>query len=92
MVDSTDWAAAMDSEIFRNYASAELAKMKVEASPDEDNSEVLEQFEQFELDVRSSPQKLAVFRALQNKFATDPDYTSTVKTSFVNAVMMLNLD
>lgn len=100
MVDM-DWKAAMDSEVFREYAKNEIYKMQVKAqetqhqqSIDEGEQEklrTLEQFKEFEQQVRSSPKKLAVFRALQNKFATDSEYTSRVKASFVNAVMMLDL-
>lgn len=100
MVDM-DWKAAMDSEVFREYAKNEIYKMQVKAQQvqqqqnvDNDEQEklrTLEQFKALELEVRASPKKLAVFRALQNKFATDPEYTSRVKVSFVNAVMMLDL-
>lgn len=99
MVDM-DWLAAMDSEIFREYAKNELVKMKAEAQQvadqaghsEEEEARVLEEFEEFEKAVRASPKKLATFRILKEKFTTDPDYTSKVKSDFVNAVMMLNLD
>lgn len=95
-----DWAAAMDSEIFREYAKNELLKKKAEAQQaaeqaaraEDDEAKVLQEFEEFEKVVRASPKKLAVFRALKEKFATDPEYTATVKAEFVSAVMMLNLD
>lgn len=94
-----NWKAAMDSEVFREYAKSEISKMKVQAAEeqiakqnaDEDELSVLEQFKKFENEVRSSPKKMAVFKALQGKFATDLDYAAKVKKSFVDAVMMLDL-
>lgn len=99
MVDM-DWKAAMNSEVFREYARNEITEMQIKAQEkqqqvieenDQEGLNVLEQFKEFERQVRSSPKKLAIFRALQNKFATDSEYTSQVKVSFVNAVMMLDL-
>jgi flagellar motor switch protein FliG len=95
MVDM-DWKAAMSSEVFREYFQNEVARINREAQnkqqvTEEDELNVLEQFKEFERQIRSSPKKLAVFRALQNKLATDLEYAAKVKTSFVNAVMMLDL-
>lgn len=94
-----DWKAAMSSEIFREYAKNEVTNMQTLAQQsqaaqkniEEDEFNALKEFEEFERSVRSSPKKMAVFRALQNKFAVDAEYTAKVKTSFVNAVMMLDL-
>ncbi len=98
MVDM-DWKAAMDSEVFREYARNEIVKqMKLtaqqeqqKADEEEDKLNILDKFKEFERQVRSSPKKMAIFKALQDKFATDADYTVTVKKSFVDAVMMLDL-
>jgi hypothetical protein len=95
MVDM-DWKAAMNSEVFREYFQNEVARINREAQEkqqvtEEDELNVLEQFKEFERQIRSSPKKLAVFRALQNKLATDLEYAAKVKTSFVDAVMMLDL-
>ncbi len=100
MVDSMDWRAAMDSEIFREYARTETLKIKAEEQAKlekaeksvEEDAAVLEQFAEFERQVRTSPKQLEAFRTLQKKFATDPEYTAKVKASFVEAVMSLNLD
>lgn len=94
-----NWKAAMDSEVFREYAKSEITRMKVEAeaeqaakqNDEEDELNVLEQFKEFENQVKSSPKKTAVFKALQGKFATDAEYAAKVKKSFVDAVMMLDL-
>lgn len=89
-----NWKAAMNSEIFRGFVNNELIKAAqakpVEPTEDE-QIEMLEKFKEFEKMVRSSPKKLAVFRTLQEKFASDPEYTAKVKGSFVDAVMMLDL-
>lgn len=96
MIDM-DWEAAMDSEIFRIYAKNELIKQaqettkKLQVEP-EDAEKILEAFVKFEQDIKTNPTKLKVFQALQNKFASDPEYTAKVKKSFVEAVMLLNLD
>lgn len=94
-----DWKAAMDSEVFREYARSEIAKqMKLavqqeqqKIDDEDDKLNILDKFKEFERQVRSSPKKMAIFKALQDKFATDVDYTSRVKKSFVDAVMMLDL-
>lgn len=94
-----DWKAAMNSEIFRDYARNEIhqqiqikAQQQEEAKQiKEDKLDLLEAFQEFERQVRSSPKKLAIFQTLQNKFAIDPEYAATVKKSFVEAVMMLDL-
>lgn len=91
-----DWKAAMSSEVFREYFQNEVVRINREAQnkqqvTEEDELNVLEQFKEFERQIRSSPKKLTIFRALQNKLATDLEYAAKVKTSFVDAVMMLDL-
>lgn len=91
MTNNMDWAAATNSEIFREYVKQELAKEpKKEAQIDE--GKLFDNFDQFEKEVRSSTKKMASFRALQNKFINDPDYADQCQPDFVSAVMMLNLD
>jgi hypothetical protein len=85
-----DWDAAMSSEIFREYAGAELHKMAVE--PIVDNRQVLEEFEKFEQKICQSPQLKTAFKALQHKFITDPAYTEKVDPKFVEGVLLLNLN
>lgn len=104
MVDDMDWAAAMDSEIFRLYASAETQRInneklavleqtkQAELTADDDVIEAMGSFEIMEREIKASPHKLKVFRALQEKFASDPDYTALTKKSFVDAVMFLDLE
>lgn len=97
-MDDMDWKAAMSSEVFREYFKNEAARMNAEITKsssideEEEKSVLLEQFETLEREVRASPKKLATFRVLQKKFASDPDYAEKCKPEFVSAVMMLNLD
>ena len=94
-----DHKALMSSEIFCEYLKNELLKqaaeteqLKVQAEKDEENKlENLERLSDLENKIKSSPKKLAAFKALQYKFATDPDYTAKVKKSFVDSIMMLDL-
>ena len=92
MVDM-DWSAAMSSEIFREYVKNETTRMETEKQAQlKTNAEDDNILEEFERELRSSPKKLATFRALQKKFAMDPEYAERCKPEFVTAVMMLNLD
>lgn len=94
-----DWKAAMQSEIFREFVAISLAeKNKKEAEEKlirkankKELPEIVEQFDSLEAQIKNDPKKLAGFRALQEKFATDPEYTAGVDNLFVEAVMLLNL-
>lgn len=88
---SVDLDVAMNSEVFREYAKNEIAKIATEKEAEEDLSASLEEFTKFQNEVLASPYKLKVFKALQEKFASDPEYTSKVKKVFVDAVMLLDL-
>ena len=95
-MDSTDWNAAISSEVFRNYASAELEKEAANKKTPEDELnmevELLQNFEKFEAKVNSSPILKAAFKKMQDTFMRDPDYTAKVSSSFVEGVMMLQLE
>lgn len=99
-VDDMDWKAAMSSEVFREYASNESARMRREAAEAakaqetaaEEELALLEQFAAMEMEIKDSPKKLAAFKALQDKFASDEAYAAKAHPLFVKAVMMLNLD
>lgn len=94
-MNDQDWRAAMDSEIFREYVRNETVKLAEEDRKQKlaaEDEQVLEDFAQFQNEVRSSPHKLQAFRTLQKKFASDPDYAAKTKKSFVDAVMMLDLE
>lgn len=82
-----DWKAAMDSEVFRIYAEQALNKVQ----PVDDPVQTLEAFKALEKEIRSTKHKKAIFMALQEKFASDPDYADKVQKSFVDAVMLLDL-
>ena len=94
MNDDMTWKAAISSEIFREYLKNELMKSasSEEVSPEEEKDALIQEFEKFQEAVKASPNKVKVFKALQHKFATDPEYTAKVKKSFVDAVMLLDLD
>lgn len=100
MVDKMDWAAAMDSEIFREYMKNELTKQaankaaqaEAELQAEEEEMTAMEALQTFERDLRASPHKLATFRALKQKFLTDPEYTRKVQPAFVRGVLLLDLD
>lgn len=88
-----DWDAATSSEIFREYVKNELVKEAyVVPKPPVDETQVLEQFEEFQNYVNSSPKLRVAFRKLQEKFANDPVYRSKVNPKFADGVMLLNLD
>jgi len=81
----------LHSEVFKEYVKNELLKQSQNKNID-DELETLEAFKKFESDIKSDPSKLKVFKILQNKFATDEVYASKTKKTFVDAVMMLDLD
>lgn len=85
-----DWAAAMSSEIFREYLKNELIK-EAQAPKEPTVQEIHEQLETFEKKIKNDPGMLKAFKVLQNKFATDQVYADTVNPAFVAGVLMLNL-
>jgi hypothetical protein len=94
-----DWAAVMDSEVFRNYLQGELRKEAAEkaaaqiAVPETvEEQPVVEAFAEFEEKVKRDPKMLFTFRQLQKKIASDPDYAHSCNPLFAQAVMMLDLD
>lgn len=98
--DDMTWKAAMSSEIFREYAANEAARMKreaeaarlKEANRDQEELVLLEQFAALELEIKDSPKKLQAFKILKEKFASDQAYAAKAHPLFVKAVMMLKLD
>lgn len=94
-----DWAAIMDSEVFRNYLQGELRKeAAAEAAAQKAAQEtieeqpVIEAFVEFEEKVKKDPKMLFTFKQLQKKLASDPDYARSCNPLFAQAVMMLDLD
>ena len=90
-MNDMDHKALMSSEIFREYLKTQTKKIAKVTSNDEEQLNTLDDFRVFEREVRASPKKLAVFRALQQKFQHDPDYAAQVDSNFADAVMMLDL-
>ena len=96
-----DWAAVMDSEVFRNYLQGELrkeaaeqaeaaAKQAAELAIDEEP--VVQALIEFEDKVKNDPKMLFTFKQLQKKIASDPDYARSCNPLFAQAVMMLDID
>lgn len=95
-MNSTDWAAATNSEIFREYVSSELkkealSKKSAEEELDADIS-LLQDLEGFERKVNASPRLKKAFKKLQHAFTNDPEYTAKVDPKFVESVMLINLE
>lgn len=95
-MDSTDWKAAISSEVFRNYATAELQKEAANEKTDEEELDIklqaFEDLDKFQAKVNASPILKAAFKKMQDTFIKDPEYTSKVSPSFVEGVMMLQLE
>ncbi len=89
MVSKEDWAAAMSSEIFREYVKLSLNSTSVPQKPNE--NQILSEFEVFQSKIRSNPKMKQVFKALQAKFASDFEYRNKVNQDFVEGVMLLDL-
>ena len=94
-----DWKAALSSEIFSEYLKTAvpdmIKKQAVEIEPkisQEEESEIVKQFEAFQEDIRNSPKKLAAFRALREKIISDDDYRAKTKKAFVDAILLLDLE
>ena len=100
MVCKEDWDAAMSSEVFREYFQGELAKEAgIKPKVDKDQAlkditafqEKMDEFKKFEQMVLATPQMKTAFKALQEKFINDPEYTAKVEPKFIEGVMMLDL-
>lgn len=91
-MDDMDWKAASASEIFREYVKNELIKEAYVQADPVDQEQILEDFDEFQKRVNTSPKLKLAFRALQEKFANDPVYRSKVDPKFADGVMLLNLD
>lgn len=100
MVSSEDWAAAMDSEVFRGYMRNELEKQAANAKASVEKFEAdldaeliaMRDLEEFEKKVKASPKLLATFRKLQEEFLTNEDIVKQADPKFVSGVLMLNLE
>jgi len=93
MVSKEDWNAAISSEVFREYLKDQLTKKsQQEQKPKDDLDKVLIDFEELEKKINNDPQMKRAFRALRDKFLIDAEYRQNTKASFVEGVMLLNLD
>jgi len=92
MADKMDWAAAMSSEIFRNYAQNELLKETRIIKEAVSENDVLDNFEGLQKRVNASPKLRGAFKQLQQLFTSNPDYTAKVDPNFVEGVLLLNVE
>lgn len=101
MVDYMDWAAAMDSEIFREYMRNEIPKMAqnqneklasdLEAKVDAE-LKVYDDLESFENLIKASPELLTQFRAVKAKILENPEIMKKADPNFVEGILMLDLE
>jgi len=93
-----DWKAAISSEIFREYLKTAIPNIKKASEPtepklsNEEEKEIYESFHKLQQEIRSSPSKLATFRAIKEKLIHDDEYRARTKVAFIDAVMLLDLD
>lgn len=95
MVSKEDWAAAMSSEVFREYMARELRKQAEyvpETKPEIDEDQLYRNLAELEAHINDNPMLRQAFSALRQKFVDDPNYASQVDPSFVRGVFMLDLD
>lgn len=94
-----DWAAAMSSEIFREYAKTELAKEANKPIEDAENFEkeldarlaYHKKFDEFQKKVDASPRLQEYIKACKIKLQ-DPEIRKQADEDFVNGIDMLVLD
>lgn len=91
MANKEDWAAAMSSEVFRNYARNELLKSASEVPLEISKEDALDNFEGLEKRINASPDLRNQFKKLQRLFTSDPDYTAKVDPKFVEGILLLDL-
>jgi hypothetical protein len=91
MFSKEDWAAVMDSEVFRAYASSELTKRNI-TKKEVDKKEALENFASLEDRIKTTPRLKATFKKLKDVFANNPRFAEKVDPGFVEGVLLLNLD
>lgn len=105
MATKEDWAAAMDSEIFREYMRSEIPKIaerqekeKKEAIAKDLESKVdaelkvYEELDNFEKTIKASPELLNTFRAVKAKILENPEIMKKADPKFVDGILMLDLE
>lgn len=95
-MDDMTWKSAMNSDIFRSYVQQEQIKaqanIKTAEQIEQENLDIINNFEQFQDKVNSSLKLKYNFQKLQQLFLTNEKYASTVDPLFVEAVLLLKLD
>lgn len=97
MVAKEDWAAAMDSEVFRSYLSIEMKKKAREEELKKKEQQYAEKnavsnFEEFQNKVNASKELKETFKKIKEAFLSNPESKKGVDPSFVNGVMLLNIE
>lgn len=91
-----DYKAAMNSEVFRELAAAELKKQaatkKTAEQIEQQELDALKAFDDFQLKVNASKKQKKIFKDLQTLFQTNEKFASTVDPKFVELVLLLNID
>ena len=87
-----DWNAIMSSDVFQEYLRNELKKeANQQPTSDLKLDSILESFAEFEKKVNENPKLKRAFAKWQEVFSNNMDYRDKVDPSFVDAVMMLNI-
>lgn len=104
MVSKEDWAAAMDSEIFREYLRNETPKLAVEKENEikkqaakvenqvDAELEVYAELDSFEKKIKESPELLNKFREVKAKLMENPEIMKQADPAFVEGILMLDLE
>lgn len=103
VLDSMDWQAAMDSEIFREYVNNELRKEAEAVAAQKPTLESMEkeldeelaanaQLEEFQKKVDASPALKEYFKRCKAALKADPSLHKKVDPKFISGVMMLDLE
>ena len=93
-MDAMDWKAAVNSEIFREYMKAELAKeeqVKLAEEKANDISVVYDEFKAMEQRINSNPRVKKAFVEFKEKLMSDPEFSKKANQKLAEVVMMLDL-
>lgn len=101
-MDNQDWKAITSSEVFRNFAMAELQREAAEEAnketPEqinerkaEEEKRALEAFGEFEQLLRNNPRLLATFVRVKQAILQNAVDIERVDPAFVEGIMMLDL-
>jgi hypothetical protein len=93
-MDSTDWKAVCDSEIFREYVKAELAKeeqVKLANEKANDTSILFDEFKALEQRINGNLKVKKAFKEFKDRLMVDPEFAKKANQKLAEVVMMLDL-